>query len=158
VLAPFCDSATFETSLDVSVRKTKPGAGADKVTGNATHVLPGGATTPEGRMMPLTSDILTLAPETVETVEAAEIVDEPVATPVTGTCVLLVFGGNVAVAGTVAAAVFEELKLTTKPAGPAACDKLRVRFCVALVLTTKGPGGKLRAAPTVTVGLAGAAT
>jgi hypothetical protein len=109
-------------------------------------------------MIPLTSDILTLAPETVETVEDAVMVDEPVATPVTGTCVVLVFARNVAVAGTVATPVFEEFKLTTKPPGPAAWDKLRVRFCVALVLTTKGPGGKLRAAPTVAVGLAGAVT
>jgi len=155
VPAPFCDSATFETSLLVSVRNTRPGAGCPKVTGNGTAELPGGAITLAGKMMPLMTDTAALALETVDTLEVAVMVAEPVATPVTGTDTLVVFAANTTVAGTVATPVFEELKLTSKPLGPAAWDKLSVRFWVAFVLMVAVPGGKLRAAPTVTVGLAG---
>ena len=151
--APFCVSATFVGSLLVRVMNTVVGAGIPKLTGNETELKPGWAITLAGKMIPLTTDTLAVEPETVAMLELAVIVAEPVATPVTGTFTLVVFAGIVIVAGTVAVVVSEELKLTTRLVGEAA-DKFSARFCVPPTLTVAVPGGKLNAAPTVTVGLA----
>jgi hypothetical protein len=69
------------------------------------------------------------------------IVDDPPATPVTGTLALVAPAVNVTVAGTVATPVLLELKLAVNPAdaGP---DKFNVRFCVLPALTVRLPGEK----------------
>lgn len=152
--APFADNATFDASLLVRVIKTSAGAGDDKITGNGTEVKPGWAITLAGRTIPFTTNVLAVALETVGTFELAVIVVEPGARPVIGTSTLLAFAGNVTVSGTVAAPVFDELKLITKLVG-AATDKLKATFCVAPVVTVVVPAGKLIVAPTVTVGLTG---
>src|SRR5271165_4383734 len=110
--APFEERATFDGSLLVRVMNTRPGAGVPSVTGNATELFPGGAVTLAGKMIPLATDTLTVALETVDTAEFAVIVAEPVPTPVTGTETLAEFAGNITVDGTVAAPVFEELRFT----------------------------------------------
>src|SRR5438045_2845886 len=68
------------------------------------------------------------------------MVDEPFATPVTGTGAVVVFCATVTVAGTVAAPVLLELRLTVTPPAGAALDSVRVRFCVPVPLMVR-PGG-----------------
>jgi hypothetical protein len=65
------------------------------------------------------------------------------ATPVTGTVVVVALAANVAVAATVATAVLLELTLTVRPPAGAGCDKVSVRFCVAVPVIDRFNGEKL---------------
>lgn len=156
-LPPLDVSATLVASLLVSVMYTSSGAGSDKLTGKAVSVNAGAVITLAGKMIPVITDTATVALDTFGTVELAVIVVEPSATPVTGTETLVAPVVKVTDGGTVAALVFEEIKLTTKPAG-AGPDKFKVRFCVEPVVILTVLWAKLSELPTVTVGLAGTCT
>jgi len=56
------------------------------------------------------------------------IVADPGATPVTATVAVVAFAAMLTVAGTVAAAVLLELKLTVRPPAGAAPESVRVMF------------------------------
>jgi len=95
----------------------------------------------------------TVAGGTVTFVAVALIVDVPAATPVTGMLTVVVPCAMVTVAGTVAAAVFEELTLKVRPPVGALADSVRVRFWVAVPTMVVGVGVivAVRAAFTFTV-------
>ena len=73
----------------------------------------------------------------------AWIADDPVAIPVTGTKTLAAPDAKVAVAGTVATAVLDELRLTVRPPTGAGADNVKVRFCAVLPFIVNADGVKL---------------
>jgi hypothetical protein len=80
----------------------------------------------------------------------AVIVAEPSATPVTGTGTLVAPATKFTLAGTVAAAVLLELRLTVKPPAGAGVVRFNVRFPVVPAVIVRLPGVKLSGAGTVT--------
>lgn len=152
--APVDERATFFGSLLVRVTKVNVEAGRDSDTGKAAIAYPGWTMVFTGKMMPLTTDTSALALEIAGDVVLAVMVAGPGATPVTGTSTLVSFAGKIMVAGTVAAERLEDVNFTVKLDG-AAADKLNVKLRTEPATTEVVPGGKLNAAPTVTVGFAG---
>ena len=86
----------------------------------------------------------------VKPAKTARIAVDPAATPVTGTVTVVALAAMVTVAGTVAAAMAEELRLTVSPPVGAGPDKVRVRFLVSVPFTVNVAGVKLMVAVTFT--------
>lgn len=93
---------------------------------------------------------VTAAVASVKPAAVARMVVVPAATPVTGTVTVVAPTAMVAVAGTVAAAMLLELKVTTKPPTGAGPDKVKVRFFVSVPFTDKVSGVKAMVAVTWT--------
>src|SRR3954447_26259619 len=68
---------------------------------------------------------------------------DPAPTLVTGTLTLVAFAANVAVAGTVTAAVLLEMRFTVRPPVGAGAARFSAIFCVARPLIVKLGGAKL---------------
>lgn len=93
---------------------------------------------------------VTLAVASVIPGKLARTTLDPVATPVTGTLTLTSPAPIVTEAGTVAAAVLDELNVNVKPAAGAGADNVKVRFWVAVPVRFSEPGLRLMVAVTVT--------
>jgi len=78
------------------------------------------------------------------------ITAEPGAMPVTCTFTLVAFAGKFTVAGTVAAAVLLELRLTVTPAAGAGAERFSARFCEVAPVIVRFCGEKLSVAVTCT--------
>ena len=78
------------------------------------------------------------------------MVDDPGATPVTGTLALVALAAKVTLVGTVAAAALLEVRLNVNPEAGAGTDKLSARLCVAVPVMVAVEGEKLMLAPTFT--------
>lgn len=119
--------------------------------GKSTLVL--GAIVIEPGMMisiaaPATTTTFAVASEMPE--RLARITVEPAATPVTGTLALNKPAPIVTVAGAVAAAVLDELRVNVNPGAGAGADSVKVRFWVAVPVMLSGFGLRLMDALTVT--------
>ena len=86
----------------------------------------------------------------VKPAKAARIVVDPAATPVTGTATVVALAAMATVAGTVAAAMDEELRVTVRPPVGAGPDNVRVRFLVSDPFIVNVAGVKLMVAVTLT--------
>src|SRR5579864_4847854 len=149
------DIVTFVVSLLLSATVTPPaGAAVPRVTANAADWL-GPTVTLEGSVMVPGATTVTLALASAMLGRAlAWMVAAPGATPVTVTVALLAFAAKLTVAGTVAAAVLLELKLTLTPPAGAGADRFKVRFCVPVPVILMLAGEKVAVAATCTVWLA----
>jgi hypothetical protein len=147
-------TVTFVVLLDMLTLTPPAGAAAGRVMlKGVTWPIP--TVTLEGTMMPPT--ICTVMLAVVFAMlgrEAALMVAEPSATPVTGTVVLVALAAKVTVAGTVATLVLLELRLIVRPPAGAGADRFRVRFCVVVPIIVAIAGEKLMVAVTSTGWLA----
>ena len=71
----------------------------------------------------------------------------PVATPTTGTLMVLCVAGTVTLTGTVAAAVLPDVRLTSNPPTGAGVESVKARFCVAVPTIARGEGVNVMEAP-----------
>jgi len=114
----------------VSVTVRPPvGAAVDKVIGNGTD-CPIPTVSPVGVVIVPGATTVTLAVAGTTLVPLAVMTVEPGATPVTGTLTVVAPAEKVTDAGTVAAPVFEELRLIITPLAGAGAGSVSVRFCV----------------------------
>jgi hypothetical protein len=142
------ETVTFVGSLLAKVTVMSVGAWPVKLTGKATGWF-SGALVLAGTVIAPRATTDTLAVVSARFGRAlAWIVDIPAPTPVTATLTLVAPVGKTTVDGTVATAVFPELRFITSPAG-AGADKLRVRFFVTFLAMVKVGGAKL--SPEITV-------
>jgi hypothetical protein len=123
------ETVSFVVSLLASAIVKSVGAALARVTGKVT-VAPKPTAGAEGRVK-LTGDVtVTLAVESAMFGSLlAWITADPGATGVTGTWTEVCPCANVTVAGTDAAAAFDEVKLTVIPPAGAAADSASVTFC-----------------------------
>ena len=132
---------TFELSLLDNATNTVDVAGAASVTGNAACCA-GPKIMFDGRKIPSWT-VTVAAVSAIFGNALAWIAADPVAIPVTGTLTPVAPDAIVAVAGTVATAVLEELRLTVRPPMGAGADNVNVRFCAAVPLIVSVDGVKL---------------
>jgi len=114
--------------LSVTVRPPA-GAAVERVIGNATD-CPTPTVSPVGSVIVPGATTVTFAVAGTTLVPLAVITVEPGATPVTGTFTEVAPVENVTAGTTVAAPVFEELRLIITPPAGAGAGSVSVRFCV----------------------------
>jgi hypothetical protein len=133
-----------------------PGAAGDKLIGNGADVF-GPTDTFVGRLrVPAARTFtITLAGVTFGALPLAVMVVDPDATANTGTLIVLEFGPKETDCGTVAAAGFDEIRLTVKPLAGAGEDRFNGTFIEVPAFAIIGDGGKLSAFPTNTCLVAG---
>jgi hypothetical protein len=119
-------TVTFDVSLEASVIRTGDGAGDDRVTANAVD-WPSPTVVVGGTVIDTPWMVTAAVASGILGEELAWMVVEPIATPVTGTVVLLVLAAMITEAGTVATAALSELSAMVIAAGVTA-DKLSVAF------------------------------
>jgi hypothetical protein len=148
-------TVTLEGSLEISVMVTPPAGAAEVRLTAKVADFPNGSVMGLAGTMIVPGVTVTLADASAMYGRAlAWIAAEPCATPVTGTVAVVAPAAKVTVAGTVAAAVLLELRLTVTPPVGAAADKVSVKFCVAVPIMLRLDGEKPTVAVTWTAALA----